>query len=66
MKIGDLVSPVEPATYKGKEFVSALVISKRQDRSPFGQLEVEVLHRDGSTEWFPMWMMKMEVINESR
>ena len=66
MKVGDLVSPIEPATYKGKEFVSALVIGKRPGSDPFGKMEVEVLHQDGSTEWFPLWMMKLEVINEDR
>ena len=65
MKVGDLVRPVEPATYKGKEFVSALVVNKRPGSDPFGTTEVEVLHRDGSTEWFPMWMMKMENINDA-
>jgi len=66
MKIGDLVRPIEPATYKGKEFVSALVISKRPGSCPFGKPEVEVLHQDGSTEWFPAWMVNVEIINASR
>jgi len=66
MKVGDLVSPVEPATYKGKEFVSALVVNKRPSAVTFGGTEVLVLHEDGDTEWFPTWMMKMEVISESR
>lgn len=65
MKVGDLVSPVEPATYKGKEFVSALVISKRPASDPFGRAEVLVLHEDGDTEWIPMWMMRMEKINDA-
>ena len=74
MKVGDLIFPVEPATYKGKEFVSALVISKRPALEFDGHGEVLVLHEDGDTDWIPMWMMRIarrntyieEVISESR
>lgn len=61
MKVGDLVTTIEPALGPtGDDFGTALVVGTRT----IAEKEVELLFSDGETDWYPAWMMK--VINESR
>lgn len=62
MKIGDLVTTIEPALGPtGDDFGVVLVIGKSTRGIEEG---VELLFDDGSVEWYPAWMM--EVVDESR
>lgn len=62
VKIGDLVTTIDPAVSPtGDDFGVVLVIG---ESSRGIEEEVELLFGDGSTDWYPTWMVK--VINESR
>lgn len=56
MKVGDLVTTIEPALGPtGDIFGTVLVIGKRT----VAEEEVELLFDDGSIDWYPAWMMKV-------
>ena len=57
MKVGDLVTTIEPALGPtGDDFGAVIVIGKRTINN---EEEVELLFDDGSIDWYPAWMMKV-------
>ena len=58
MKVGDLVTTIEPALGPtGDDFGAVLVIGERiKGRA---EEEVELLFGDGEADWYPKWMLKV-------
>ncbi len=55
MKVGDLVTTIEPALGPtGDDFGTALVVRTRT----IAEKEVELLFADGFIDWYPAWMLR--------